>query len=287
MRRRSATGSWCRRPDNSRPRLPRRRCESRPCRLLQGRRIVAPTATALPRASAPPARLPREALLAPLASTPIKTRPIVIDAPTPPSLTAALAAVVVTTTTAATTTATTTTEAPAPALPATPVAAPTHQRQPPPPTPLVPPQPTVAGGLSMARQLGPRRLAHRHRPRARRPRSGRRRQRHDRSGASSSTSRCGSRSCSRSVPGVEVVLTRRTDEFVPLRSARRSPTAKAPTCSSRSTPTPATNVQAARRRDLLPELRHQPERRRGRGARERRVRPGDGQRCPTSSRRSR
>ena len=46
------------------------------------------------------------------------------------------------------------------------------------------------------------------------------------------------------VPGVEVILTRRTDDSSRCRSGRRSPTAKAPTCSCRFTPTPARSAQA-------------------------------------------
>ena len=61
-----------------------------------------------------------------------------------------------------------------------------------------------------------RRLAHRHRSRPRRPRSRRARARASPRRSSCSTSRCASRSCSQKVPGVEVILTRRTDEFIPL-----------------------------------------------------------------------
>ncbi len=46
-------------------------------------------------------------------------------------------------------------------------------------------------------------------------------------------------------PGIEVVLTRRTDVYVRSRSARRSPTARAPICSCRSTPTPAATPRRA------------------------------------------
>ena len=59
-----------------------------------------------------------------------------------------------------------------------------------------------------------------------------------------STSRCGSRSCCEK-PGVEVVMTRRHRRLHPARrSARPSPTARARTCSSRFTPTPAGTPQA-------------------------------------------
>ena len=73
--------------------LPRRRCRD----VESWRRPLRRCREPLPRRRRCRGR--RRSL--PLASTPIKTRPIVIDAPTPPPLTAALAAVVVTTTTTA------------------------------------------------------------------------------------------------------------------------------------------------------------------------------------------
>ena len=94
--------------------------------------------------------------------------------------------------------------------------------------------------------------------------------------SSCSTSRCGSRSCSKKSAGVEVVLTRRTDEFVAAAGTdgdRQPRRRRSVSLDSRQR---QRQRSGARGRDLLPELRQQPERRGGGGARERRVGTGDG-----------
>jgi N-acetylmuramoyl-L-alanine amidase len=160
---------------------------------LPDRRIVAPAATGLPRASSPPRLSPRETPLVPLASTPIKTRPIVIYAPETRPLTAALEGMVA----AATTITATTTAAPAPTAP------------------VVPPQPNITGGFSMARQLGlgvSRIVID--------PGHGG----HDPGGVVRGTTEAAVvldvalrlEKLLASVPGMEVILTRRTDEFLAL-----------------------------------------------------------------------
>ena len=94
--------------------------------------------------------------------------------------------------------------------------------------------------------------------------------------SSCSTSRCGSRSCCRRSPGVEVDPDAAHRRLRPAAGAHRDRQPR------RRRPVPVDSRQrqpqraGARRRDLLPELREQPERRGGRGARERRVGAGDG-----------
>jgi N-acetylmuramoyl-L-alanine amidase len=191
-------------PAASRPSLVPRDAPAPP---LRERRIVAPTVAALPPAASPPPLAPRERPLLPLVSTPIKTRPIAIDAPSPRPLTAALealsAAAVI----------------PAPALPPvpstpTPTAA-TTTSAPPTAAPVVPAQPNIAGGLSMARQLGlgvSRIVID--------PGHGG----HDPGGVARGTTEAAIvldvalrlEKLLAKVPGVEVILTRRTDEFLAL-----------------------------------------------------------------------
>jgi N-acetylmuramoyl-L-alanine amidase len=192
-------------------------------RLLE-RRIIAPTAASMPRVSSPFPLAPKETRLLPLVSTPIKTRPIVIDAAPSASLTAALEGMIAaersvkapasaapsTTPTplpAATTTASTSppaaTTVPATAAPSTTTA------------PGVPPQPNIAGGFSMARQLGlgvskividPGHGGH------------------DPGGVVRGATEAAIvldvalrlEKLLEKVPGVEVILTRRTDDFLPL-----------------------------------------------------------------------
>jgi N-acetylmuramoyl-L-alanine amidase len=122
-----------------------------PAPLLQGRRIVPAAVVSLPRAAAPPPLRSNDAPLLPLASSPIKTRPVAaVAARTPPSLRTAIATpppppsttpvpsapptatTTVAASTASTTSSTTTTTT----------------------APVVPAQPNIAGGFSMARQLG-------------------------------------------------------------------------------------------------------------------------------------
>jgi N-acetylmuramoyl-L-alanine amidase len=181
------------------PLLPRERANE----PLQGRRVPVPTAASLPRANIP-RPLPRETPLLPLASTAIKTRPIAAVTPSPgqpltPALEGMLAAATtatMTTTTspapiAATTTTTTTTIAPAS------------------------PPPNIAGGLSIARQLGlgvSRIVID--------PGHGG----HDPGGVIRGTNEAQIvldvalrlEKLLESVPGVQVILTRRTDDFLPL-----------------------------------------------------------------------
>jgi N-acetylmuramoyl-L-alanine amidase len=215
-------------PGSSPPPLPR----DTPTPALQGRRIVGTTATVMPRGSAPPALTPalappREIPLLPLPSTAIKTRPIVIDAPMPASLSAALAAAGVTKAAATTASTTTATAAAAPApprpapLPAKPVAAAagttttTTATPIAPAAPVLPPPPNLAGGLSMARQLGlgvSRIVID--------PGHGG----HDPGGVVRGTTEAAIvldvalrlEKLLAAIPGVEVILTRRTDEFLPL-----------------------------------------------------------------------
>jgi N-acetylmuramoyl-L-alanine amidase len=192
-----------------------------PAPPLTGRRIVAPTVAAMPRASSPAPLLPREIPLLPLASTPIKTRPLVINAPAPRPLTAALegmaaaAAIVAATsssttsplpsTPTATTAATTTTTSPTTSTSTAPITT----------APVVPPQPNMAGGFSMARQLGlsvSRIVID--------PGHGG----HDPGGVVRGTTEAQIvldvalrlEKLLAKVPGVDVILTRRTDEFLAL-----------------------------------------------------------------------
>ncbi len=84
------------------------------------------------------------------------------------------------------------------------------------------------------------------------------------------------------IPGVEVVLTRRTDTYVPLeeRTADCEPRRRGPVSLDPRERQP--QHAGPRRRNLLPQLRQQPERRSGRRARERGVRAGDGAPCRIS-----
>jgi N-acetylmuramoyl-L-alanine amidase len=178
---------------------------------LQGRRIPAPTAAALPRASSPPP-LPREVPLLPLASTAIKTRPVPLLAPPPGRpLTSALEGMLAAASTAsATTTAAATTTAPVttPPIAATTTTTATTT------APAAPP-PNIAGGLSIARQLGlgvSRIVID--------PGHGG----HDPGGVVRGTTEAQIvldvalrlEKLLEKVPGVEVILTRRADDFLPL-----------------------------------------------------------------------
>jgi N-acetylmuramoyl-L-alanine amidase len=133
----------------------------------------------------------------PLPSTPIKTRPIAIVAQTPPSLTAALEGMVAAANESAARTSKVATTVPATT------------------TAPVPPQPAIAGGLSMARQLGlgvSRIVID--------PGHGG----HDPGGAVRGTTEAEIvldvalrlEKLLEKAPEVEVILTRRTDEFLPL-----------------------------------------------------------------------
>ena len=171
---------------------------------LQGRRIPAPTAAPLPRASSPPP-LPREVPLLPLASTAIKTRPVAIIIPPPGQpLTSALEGLLA----AASTVAATTTTITAPISATTTTTATTT-------APVAPPPPNINGGLSIARQLGlgvSRIVID--------PGHGG----HDPGGVVRGTTEAQIvldvalrlEKLLEKVPGVEVILTRRTDDFLPL-----------------------------------------------------------------------
>ena len=78
------------------------------------------------------------------------------------------------------------------------------------------------------------------------------------------------------VPGVEVILTRRTDDFVPLQERTAIANREGADLFLSIHANASTNGQAHGIETYFPELREQPERRRGRRARERGVRAGDG-----------
>ena len=179
-----------------------------PVQPLQGRRIPAPTAAPLPRASSPPP-LPREVPLLPLASTAIKTRPVAIIIPPPGQpLTSALEGLRAAASTAAATTPSTATTTTAPIAATTTTTATTT-------APVAPPPPNITGGLSIARQLGlgvSRIVID--------PGHGG----HDPGGVVRGTTEAQIvldvalrlEKLLEKVPGVEVILTRRTDDFLPL-----------------------------------------------------------------------
>ncbi len=122
----------------------------------------------------------------------------------------------------------------------------------------------------------PRRVAHRDRSRSWRTRSWREGRRHRPRRSSCSTSRCGSKSCSDKLPGVEVVLTRRGERVRAAAGADRDRQSRR----RRSVPVDPRQRQQragrARNRDLLPELRIEPERRGSGRPRERHVRSDHG-----------
>jgi N-acetylmuramoyl-L-alanine amidase len=182
------------------PLLPR----DTPVLPLPDRRIVSPAAASLPRPPSPPPLSPREMPPSlPLPSTAIKTRPLVINAPATRPLTAALEGMAAAAATVAALPSTTTTRPPIPSTPATTTA------------PVVPAQPNIAGGFSMARQLGlgvSRIVID--------PGHGG----HDPGGVVRGTTEAAIvldvalrlEKILAKVPGMEVILTRRTDEFLAL-----------------------------------------------------------------------
>ena len=125
------------------------------------------------------------------------------------------------------------------------------------------------------------RLAHRHRSRARRSRSGRQGQ-----GVTEAELvldvALRLEKLLQKVPGVEVILTRRTDDFMPLQERTAIANREGADLFLSIHANASSSTQAQRRRNLLPELREQPERGGGRGARERHVRHRPWARCPTS-----
>ena len=178
-----------------------------PDQPLQGRRVPVPAAAALPRVTTP-RPLPRGTAVPSLASTPIKTRPVAaVTAPPGQPLTSALegmlAAATTTATAASTATATT-----APIAATTTTAATTT-------APVTAPPSNSGGGLSIARQLGlgvSRIVID--------PGHGG----HDPGGVVRGTTEAQIvldvalrlETLLEKVPGVEVILTRRTDDFLPL-----------------------------------------------------------------------
>jgi N-acetylmuramoyl-L-alanine amidase len=188
------------------PTTPRVLPREAPDQPLTGRQVPVPTAAALPHANSP-RPLSRGTPLLPLASTPIKTRPVAAVTPPPGQpLTAALESMLAASATAATTTPTptaTTAAAPIAATATTTTTAP------------APSPPSSAGGLSIARQLGlgvSRIVID--------PGHGG----HDPGGVEHGTTEAQIvldvalrlEKMLEKVPGVEVILTRRTDDFLPL-----------------------------------------------------------------------
>ena len=181
-----------------------------PDRPLQGRRVPVPAAAALPRVVTP-RPLPRETPPQLLASTPIKTRPVaVVTSPPGQLLTSALEGMLAAATTTAVTPSTaTTTIAPIVATATTATTATTTT------APVTAPPPNSSGGLSIARQLGlgvSRIVID--------PGHGG----HDPGGVVRGTTEAQIvldvalrlETLLEKVPGVEVILTRRTDDFLPL-----------------------------------------------------------------------
>ena len=174
-----------------------------PDRPLQGRRVPVPAAAALPRVTTP-RPLPRETALPPLASTPVKTRPVgAVTAPPGQPLTSALEGMLAAATTPATAASTA-------AATTAPIAATTTTT-----APVTAPPPNSGGGLSIARQLGlgvSRIVID--------PGHGG----HDPGGVVRGTTEAQIvldvalrlETLLEKVPGVEVILTRRTDDFLPL-----------------------------------------------------------------------
>jgi N-acetylmuramoyl-L-alanine amidase len=174
-----------------------------PDQPLQGRRVPVPAAAALPRVTTP-RPLTRETALPPLASTPIKTRPVAaVTAPPGLLLTSALEGMLAAAATPATAVSTA-------AATTAPIAATTTTT-----APVAAPPPNSGGGLSIARQLGlgvSRIVID--------PGHGG----HDPGGVVRGTTEAQIvldvalrlETLLEKVPGVEVILTRRTDEFLPL-----------------------------------------------------------------------
>ena len=179
-----------------------------PDQPLQGRRVPVPAAAALPRATTPRPLLRGTALLA-LASTPIKTRPVAaVTAPPGQPLTSALEGMLAAAATTTATAASTATATTAPIAATTTIETTTT-------APVTAPPSNSGGGLSIARQLGlgvSRIVID--------PGHGG----HDPGGVVRGTTEAQIvldvalrlETLLEKVPGVEVILTRRTDEFLPL-----------------------------------------------------------------------